>query len=183
MRPFLLVLVMLFSSCVTSRNTSKGDIDKPFSDCLTPMMYGAVGDGKHDDTEALRKALYESDKRGKVLYFPSGYHVRVTATLNYYNNKYRSYTLNMLGCIPIKNGSYSPKEYGGIAVENGVSLFKSSIIRGSIERVCITGKRDLSVRFLFNRSGLSITALRLVINLPSSSINLSASTQFSRFKN
>ena len=147
MRPFLLVLVMLFSSCVTSRNTSKGDIDKPFSDCLTPMMYGAVGDGKHDDTEALRKALYESDKRGKVLYFPSGYHFRVTATLNYYNNKYRSYTLNMLGCIPIKNGSYSPKEYGGIAVENGVSLFKSSIIRGSIERVCITGKRDLSVRF------------------------------------
>lgn len=147
MRPFLLVLMMLFSSCVTSQNTSIGDVDKLFSDYLTPMMYGAVGDGKHDDTEALRKALYESDKQGKILYFPSGYHFRVTGTLNYYNNKYQSYTLNMLGCIPIKKGSYTPKEYGGIAVENGVSLFKSSAIRGSIERVCITGKRDLSVRF------------------------------------
>lgn len=147
MKPFLLVLMLLFSSCITSRYTSKGDINNPFSDCLTPIMYGAVGDGKHDDTEALRKALYESNKQGKVLYFPSGYHFRVTGTLNYYNNEFKSYTLNMLGCIPIKKGSYTPKEYGGIAVEEGVSLFKSATIRGSIERVCITGKRDLNVRF------------------------------------
>ncbi|MBR4391119.1 MAG: hypothetical protein IKT08_03320 [Bacteroidales bacterium] len=120
---------------------------KPFSDYLTPLMFGAKGDGKHDDTDALRKALYESDKQGKVLYFPSGYHFKVTGTLNYYNKTYQSYTLNMLGCIPIKKGSYTPKEYGGIAVEKGVSLFKSATIRGSMERVCVTGKRNLSVRF------------------------------------
>lgn len=116
-------------------------------DCITPMMFGAKGDGKYDDTEALREALFVSSKQGKILYFPSGYHFRVTGTLNYYNNKYHSYTLNMLGCIPIKKGTYTPKEYGGIAVEKGVSLFKSATIRGSMERLCITGKRDLGVRF------------------------------------
>lgn len=147
MKPFLLVLMTLFSFCVTSQNTSIGDVDKPFSDYLTPLMYGAVGDGKHDDTEALRKALYESNKQGKILYFPSGYNFKVSGTLNYYNEKYQSYTLNMLGCIPIKQGSYTIKEYGGITVEKGVSLFQSATLGGCIERVCIIGKRDSNVRF------------------------------------
>ena len=147
MKSFLLVLMMLFSSCVTSQNTSVETVDKPFSDYLTPLMYGAIGDGKHDDTEALRKALYESSKQGKVLYFPAGNTFKVTGTLNYYNGDYQSYTLNMMGCIPIKKGSYTPTRFGGIAVNNGVSLFKSATIRGSMERVCVTGKRDLSVRF------------------------------------
>ena len=120
---------------------------KPFQDYLTPMMYGAIGDGKNDDTEALRKAVYESDRQGKILFFPSGYHFKVMGSLNYYQGKYRSYTLNMMGCIPIKKGSYEPQKYGGISVDKGVSLFKLATIRGSIERVCITGKRDLSVRF------------------------------------
>ena len=119
----------------------------PFQDYLTPIMYGAKGDDTNDDTEALRKAIFESDRQGKVLYFPSGYHFKVTGTLNYYQGKYHSYRLNMMGCIPIKDGSYTPQKYGGITVEKGVSLFKEAIIRGSIERVCITGKRDLSVRF------------------------------------
>lgn len=139
----LIVCILLLTSCLVRHSSVKS----PFSDYLTPMMYGAIGDGKHDDTEALRKALYESNKQGKVLYFPFGYHFRVTGTLNYYDNEFKSYTLNMLGCIPIKKGSYTPKKYGGIAVEKGVSLFKSATIRGSMERVCVTGKRDLSVRF------------------------------------
>ena len=121
-----------------------------FSDYLTPLMYGAKGDGKHDDTDALRKALYESDKQGKVLYIPSGYNFKVTGTLNYYNKEYHSYTLNMVGCVPIKRGSYSVKEYGGISVSKGVHLFKGAVIKGSIERVCITGQRDLNVHFFNN---------------------------------
>lgn len=120
------------------------------SDYLTPLMYGAKGDGKHDDTDALRKALYESDQKGKILYFPSGYQFRITGTLNYYKDEYKSYTLNMLGCIPIKHGTYTPKEYGGISIEKGVSLFKLATISGSMERICITGKRDVNVRFFDN---------------------------------
>ena len=139
---FLLVVIVISGCSLVKRAPQK-----PFQDYLTPMMYGAKGDGKKDDTEALRRAIYESDRQGKVLYFPSGYQFRVAGTLNYYQGKYHSYKLNMLGCIPIKNGSYSPPKNGGIAVDKGVSLFKSAIIQGSIERVCITGKRDLSVRF------------------------------------
>lgn len=147
MRIIPLLFTLLFFTTPTFASVA---VDTIFSDYLTPLMYGAKGDGKHDDTNALRKALYESDQRGKILYFPSGYHFRVTGTLNYYNKGYKSYTLNILGCIPIKQGSYVPKEYGGIAVEKGVSLFKSATISGSIERMCITGKRDINVRFFDN---------------------------------
>ena len=139
---FLLVVIVISGCSLVKRAPQK-----PFQDYLTPMMYGAKGDGKNDDTEALRKAVYESDRQGKILYFPSGYHFKVKGSLNYYQGKYRSYTLNMMGCIPIKKGSYEPQKFGGISVDKGVSLFKLATIRGSIERVCITGKRDLSVRF------------------------------------
>ena len=75
-------------SCSASRSSVHANYDTPFPDYLTPLMYGAKGDGKHDDTNALRKVLYESDKQGKVLYIPSGYHFKVTGTLNYYNEEY-----------------------------------------------------------------------------------------------
>lgn len=146
-KAILLACFLLLTSCLARHSSVKVDHNTPFSDYLTPLMYGAKGDGKHDDTEALRKALYESNKQGKVLYFPSGYEFKVTGTLNYYNNDYQSYILNMTGCIPIKKGSYAPERFGGISVAKGVSLFKSATIRGSMERVCVTGKRDLSVRF------------------------------------
>lgn len=137
--------------------------DRIFADYLTPLLFGAVGDGKHDDTEALRKALFESDRQGKILYIPSGFNYKVTGTLNYYQKEYRSYTLNLLGCIPVKKGSYVPKEYGGISVTKGVSLFKNATVRGSMERVCVTGKRDESVHFFDNCQckGLVITGCNI----------------------
>jgi hypothetical protein len=147
MKSLFLVCLLLFVACGTGQSSVKGNGLVPFSDYLTPLMYGAMGDGKHDDTDALRKALYESNKSGKVLYFPAGYDFHVTGTLNYYNKSYQSYTLNMVGCIPIKKGSYVPGKSGGISVSKGVSLFKSAEVKGSMERVCVTGKRDLSVRF------------------------------------
>ncbi len=147
MKYSLLICILLMVSSLDSCASVKGNDSAPFSDYLTPLMFGAKGDGKHDDTEALRKALYESNQKGKVLYFPSGYDFKVTGTLNYYNKEYQSYTLNMMGCIPIKKGSYLPEKFGGISVEKGVSLFKSATMSGSIERVCVTGKRDLNVRF------------------------------------
>lgn len=137
--------------------------DRIFADYLTPLLFGAAGDGKHDDTEALRKALFESDRQGKILYIPSGFNFKVTGTLNYYQKEYKSYTLNLLGCIPVKKGSYVPKEYGGISVTKGVSLFKNATVRGSMERVCVTGKRDESVHFFDNCQckGLVITGCNI----------------------
>ena len=133
--------------------------DRMFSDYLTPQMFGAKGDGKRDDTDALRKALYESSAQGKILYFPSGAKYKVTGTLNFYRGAYQDLKLNMLGCIPIKKGSYVPQEYGGISVAKGVKLFHKANISGSIERMCITGQRDLNVHFFDNCDckGLVIT--------------------------
>ena len=139
----LFSIIIFVNGCSLFKETQK----VPFPDYLTPMMYGAKGDGKTDDTDAMRRAIYESDRQGKVLYLPSGYKYRVTGTLNFFQGEYHSYKLNMLGCIPIKYGTYTPSRYGGISVDKGVSLFKSATIRGSMERVCVTGKRDLSVRF------------------------------------
>ena len=113
-------------------------------DYLTPKMYGARGDGKRDDTDALRKALYVSSTTGKVLYLPSGATYKVSGPLNYYQGKYQSYTVNILGCIPIKKGEYSESRYGGITLSKGTKLFQGATIRGSIERVSMIGTRDLN---------------------------------------
>ena len=151
--------VLLVSAFFLSSITLKGQDERVFSDYLTPQMFGAKGDGKRDDTDALRKALYESSVQAKVLYFPSGKKYKVTGTLNYYKGEYQNLKLNLIGCIPIKKGSYVPEEYGGISVSKGVRLFCNAIISGSIERMCITGQRDLNVHFFDNCDckGLVIT--------------------------
>lgn len=148
MRSFWYKFVVLL---LTSSSISWGQTTSVIpSDYLTPEMFGAKGDGKMDDTNALRSALYESSSKGKVLYFPSGKTYLVKGSLNYYKGVFISLRLNMLGCIPVKMGSYVPKEYGGISVTNGVNLFQKATISGSIERMCITGKRDESVHFFDN---------------------------------
>lgn len=141
----LVALLLISSSTLWGQASSVVPLDY-----LTPEMFGAKGNGKIDDTDALRNALYESSTKGKVLYFPSGKTYLVKGSLNYYNGDYVSLRLNMLGCIPLKWGSYVPKEYGGISVTNGVKLFQKATISGSIERMCITGKRDESVHFFDN---------------------------------
>ena len=163
---YLPLLCVLFFSCTSGRNSAV-----QVYDYLTPQMYGAWGDGKHDDTESLRKALYDSDKTGKVLYIPSGSKYLVSGPLNFYLGKYQSYRLNILGSIPIKRGSYSLEEYGGICLRNNTSLFKQGTMKGSIERVCVIGKRDLSVCFFdhckcvgFVMSGCNVSNIGVMFN-------------------
>ena len=74
----LFSIIILANGCSLFKETQK----IPFPDYLTPMMYGAKGDGKKDDTDALRRAIYESDRQGKVLYLPSGY--KFDPEKNYY---------------------------------------------------------------------------------------------------
>lgn len=163
MKTKLFLLIGILFLTVLSSAVEAQDVKPQMPDYLTPMMYGAKGDGKKDDTDALRKALYASSTQSKVLYFPAGYTYKVTGTLNYYQGKYQPLKLNMLGCIPIKKGSYSPTEYGGISVAKGVKLFQSAKITGSIERVSITGVRDVNVHFFNNCDcdGLVINACNI----------------------
>ncbi len=157
---WIVFVVLLFVSSYISWGQTASVVP---SDYLTPEMFGARGDGKKDDTDALRNALYESSTKGKVLYFPSGKTYLVKGTLNYYKGEYVSLRLNMLGCIPIKMGSYAPKEYGGLSVASGVKVFQKASIFGSIERMCIIGKRDESVHFFDNCDcqGLVITGCNI----------------------
>lgn len=150
MKNKLFILLGLLSVLSFPRFAQAQDVSLQMPDYLTPLMYGAKGDGKKDDTEALRKALFASSNESKVLYFPAGYTFKVTGTLNYYQGKYQSYKLNMLGCIPIKKGAYAPTGYGGISVAKGVKLFQSAKFSGSIERVSVTGVRDVNVHFFDN---------------------------------
>ena len=147
MRRYSILIVFFLISSV--KVVSQGN-EPFFEDYLTPQMFGAVGDGIRDDTDALRKALFVSSEQGKTLYFPSGYKYKITGTLNYYRGEYQNLTLNMVGNIPIKKGSYVPQEYGGIIVSRGVKLFQNAIMTGSIDRVCITGQRDLDIHFFDN---------------------------------
>lgn len=49
---------------------------------VTPQMYGAVGDGVHDDTQAIQQAVTNA-KMGDVIYFPHGkYNVSETITID-----------------------------------------------------------------------------------------------------
>lgn len=143
LRKVTLLTVMLFASCAVAPISAT-----QYYDYLTPQMYGAKGDGKTDDTEALRRALYESDHQKKVLYIPSGRKYFVKGSLNYYDGQYQSYTLNILGCLPLKQPIFD--DYGGIIIDKGVSLFKYATIKGSIERVYFTGKRDVSQSFFYH---------------------------------
>ncbi len=142
---FLLIGLLLLTGL--PRPAVAQDVTPQMPDYLTPLMYGAKGDGKKDDTEAVRKALYASSTQSKVLYFPAGYTFKVTGTLNFNQGKYVPLKLNMLGCWPTKKGTYSTTEYGGIAVAKGVKLFQRAEISGSIVRMCITGVRNGDVRF------------------------------------
>ena len=56
---------------------------------VTPEMFGAIGDGEADDTEAVQNALDEACSNGRTLYIPGRY--RVTDTL------YLRATVNMYG--------------------------------------------------------------------------------------
>ncbi len=98
-------VISLFFAAMLSASAVTIKAAEMVYDYFTPQMFGAKGNGMADDTEALRKALYESSHSGKVLYITAGSQYKVSGTLNYYNGRYQDLKLNLLGCIPIGQGS------------------------------------------------------------------------------
>lgn len=143
------VLKPLIDETTTLRDSFKNDIDiiHKMDNFIVPENFGAIGDSETDDTVALQLAINESSELGIPLYFPQGKIYRVSAPLNFYNGEYKDVVLCMEGFNPKNFHTYTCKNYGGIKLDNGVSLFKNATIKGSINRMCIIGVRDESVHF------------------------------------
>lgn len=62
-------------------------VEAPFdpSDCATPQMFGAIGDGVADDTDAIRAAREKAIAEKKALYFPAGTYL-VHGTIELWSN-------------------------------------------------------------------------------------------------
>jgi hypothetical protein len=119
-------------------------------DYLTPKMFGAKGDGITDDTEALRKAIYESHITGKMLYFPNDCKCLISGALNYYNGEYYNVTLNIRGVLPSGKWEYASSKYGGICIKNDCNVFYGKTISGEISNLSVTGVRSEGVHFFDN---------------------------------
>ncbi|MBQ0108197.1 MAG: hypothetical protein KBS34_03620, partial [Phascolarctobacterium sp.] len=65
---------------------------KTINNYLTPEMYGAIGDGKHDDTDAFEKLL---EKAGRIIHLSDGkkYKISRTLTLRAYTKIYGNASL------------------------------------------------------------------------------------------
>ena len=120
-------------------------------ECLFPEDFGAKGDNRTDDTEALRNVLKYSNESGVPVIIRAGQVYYVTAPLNFIDGEYKNLTLNLKGVQPKGVDVYSPGKYGGIRVKAGISLFRGASINtpakiyGSISGVafgCIQRKTN-----------------------------------------
>ena len=127
---------------------------KVIKDYITPQMFGAVGDGVTDDTEALRESIRYSNDNGAILLFPYNHKYFVTDSINYYDGAYHDVVLNIIGSSPNMKGGYSLDQFGGIRMGANTSLFNNATIKGSIKNLCIVGIRQSAVKF-FNNCNLS----------------------------
>jgi hypothetical protein len=67
---------------------SRPRLDAPLPGMQSVREFGAVGDGKHDDTKSLQAAIDSrcGDPSGKILYFPAGRY-RITDRLRFNHNE------------------------------------------------------------------------------------------------
>ena len=93
-------------------------------DYITPLMFGAVGNGKVDDTVALRKSISASHSSGIPILIPSGYTFYVTEPINE-NREVRLYIVgNCIHGLKIKTGD--EVKTGCIRLGNSTHLFQDA---------------------------------------------------------
>lgn len=101
---------------------------------VTPQMFGAVGDGVHDDTEALQEAIIFCENNHVSLYVPSGiYNV--------------SDTLYISKSISIKGSSHHYDSLSSDSISTGISVLKFT--GESAKTFIITGSNAYDVSFSF----------------------------------
>lgn len=119
-------------------------ITEPF---VTPEMFGAYGDGTHDDTSALQYVLkYCSDN--KLQTFIANKYI-ITDSLNHINDTYTNLNLNIIGNRKKKPSNYSLTE-GGIKLNSQGSVFMNANINGSIMSTAFLGERNDNYTLFYN---------------------------------
>lgn len=106
---------------------------------VTPEMFGAYGDGTHDDTIAIHKAIEYSDKNFKCIKATKKYLITSSLDAENITNGY----INIDGETPVhsymQSGIYG-YDIGGSFILNDVPLIagnKTKVLRGSIRNITI----------------------------------------------
>lgn len=106
------IKAMLFVAAMAGTLSASG-ADREFDWQTRPFAwsvldFGAVGDGRTDDTNAIQEALSKVNLMGGVLQFPAGTY-RVTRTLEISKTKGRGLILSGAGSRPINASGFSDK--------------------------------------------------------------------------
>ena len=105
---------------------------------VSPMQFGAYGDGVQDDLIYLKTALKFAIDNQKELYIDKKYYVSNSLlTSTDYDTTDSFVTLNIKGNNPNKDNTYIVSNFGGIIIANGKSLFKDIKFTGSISNITI----------------------------------------------
>ena len=122
---------------------------------ITPQMFGAIGDGKADDTEAVQKAIdYYSGKAGD-LFFPFGQY-RITRPLTIKSN------IHLFGATSAKYGRYNSDIPSTVLFYDGNEVVDSFIrydrngsyvYGGGISNLSIDGREKVNYLINLSKSG------------------------------
>ena len=119
-------------------------ITEPF---VTPEMFGAYGDGTHDDTSVLQYVMKYSHDNSKQVVFAKKY--IITDALNHINGSYINMNINICGTYKKRPDNYSIT-YGGIKLDAQGAIFKNAVIKGNIEHMIFVGSRNDNYVFFYD---------------------------------
>lgn len=127
---------------------------------VTPQMFGAIGDGEADDTEAVQMAIDSLTGKAGSVYFPLGQY-KVTEPLTIKSN------IRLVGAATAKYGRYNSDVptsvifYGGGDVIDSLIKYDrdgSNVFGGGISNLSIDGQNKVNYLVNLSKSGRVVIA-------------------------
>ena len=116
-------------------------------------QFGAKGDGVTDDTERVKIAIkYHVDKRYKLMFVGTFF---VTDSLMNKEDYTDEVYINFEGIKPLQEVTYSGRKNSVILFKNGISLFQSITLKGSIYRMTLVPQSRSTTGCIFKNCALS----------------------------
>lgn len=116
-------------------------------------QFGAKGDGVTDDTERVKIAIkYHVDKRYKLMFVGTFF---VTDSLMNKEDYTDEVYINFEGIKPLQEVTYSGRKNSVILFKNGISLFQSITLKGSIYRMTLVPQSRSTTGYIFKNCVLS----------------------------